>query len=181
MHRAWLLTWTAYGTWLPGDSRGSVTRVRDCRADGTPRSEHDQFETPYLAEAPGLAFASRAAMKGSSTRLTREQALVVAEDFEATAKYRNWAMPAGSVMANHVHLVVIALETTRSEKLLQILKSYASRALNRRWELPTGSEWWTASGSRRPLRDDDAIESASRYVRGQEYRLAECREIRSQS
>src|SRR5262245_36070024 len=27
----WLLTWTSYGIWLPGDSRCSVTRVRDVR------------------------------------------------------------------------------------------------------------------------------------------------------
>ena len=180
MQRGWLLTWTTYGTWLPGDPRGSVTRVRDQFTDRT-RSEYDQFETPYLAQAPGLAHASRFAMKGSPTRLTREQAVVVAEDFESTVQYRNWSMIAGSVMANHVHLVVIAPETTRSEKLLQILKSYASRALNRRWELSPGSEWWTASGSRRPLRGDEAIDSASRYVRTQEFRLAECRTIRAGS
>jgi hypothetical protein len=103
-----------------------VTRVRDRPSDRAPRSEYDQFETPYLTEAPGLVYASRAAMKGSPTRLTREQAIVVAEDFEATVGYRNWTMTAGSVMANHVHLVVIAPEAIRSEKLLQILKSYAS-------------------------------------------------------
>jgi REP element-mobilizing transposase RayT len=181
MQRAWLLTWTTYGTWLPGDARGSVTRIREHRTDRTPRSEYDQFETPYLAEAPGLARASRAAMKGSPTRLTQEQAVVVAEDFEATVRYRNWTMTAGSVMANHVHLVVIAPETVRSEKLLQILKSYASRALNLRWPRPAGSAWWTASGSRRPLYDDAAIHSASSYVRAQEFRLAECRAVQSQS
>jgi hypothetical protein len=25
----WLLTWTTYGSWLPGDARGSVTAVKN--------------------------------------------------------------------------------------------------------------------------------------------------------
>jgi hypothetical protein len=29
MDRYWLLTSTTYDTWLPGDERGSVTRVKD--------------------------------------------------------------------------------------------------------------------------------------------------------
>jgi hypothetical protein len=29
MDRFWLLTWTTYGTWLPGDERGFVSEVRD--------------------------------------------------------------------------------------------------------------------------------------------------------
>jgi len=31
--RSWLLSNTFYGTWLPGDERGSVTSVRDARPD----------------------------------------------------------------------------------------------------------------------------------------------------
>jgi hypothetical protein len=31
MDRYWLLTRTTYGTWLPGDVRGFVSRVRDLR------------------------------------------------------------------------------------------------------------------------------------------------------
>lgn len=29
MDRHWLLTWTTYGTWLPGDVRGFVSDVKD--------------------------------------------------------------------------------------------------------------------------------------------------------
>ena len=35
--RNWLLSNTCYGTWLPGDRRGSVTSVRDLRPDDEPR------------------------------------------------------------------------------------------------------------------------------------------------
>jgi hypothetical protein len=29
MDRFWLLTWTTYGSWLPGDRRGFVGKLRD--------------------------------------------------------------------------------------------------------------------------------------------------------
>ena len=48
--RAWLLSNTTYGTWLPGDRRGSVTSVRDLRPGDEPspfRFEHDLPGEPY--------------------------------------------------------------------------------------------------------------------------------------
>ncbi len=49
MFRHWLLTSTFYGTWLPGDRRGFVGRVRDARPDDLPtlvRLEHDLRARP---------------------------------------------------------------------------------------------------------------------------------------
>src|SRR5690349_21194983 len=44
MDRVWHLTWTTYGTWLPGDERGFVSNVRD--GDG-PEVKHNTPATPY--------------------------------------------------------------------------------------------------------------------------------------
>ena len=43
MDRHWLITWTCYGTWLPGDARGFVGNVRE--EDGTQVS-HNLPGTP---------------------------------------------------------------------------------------------------------------------------------------
>lgn len=172
MPRYWLLTWTTYGTWLPGDARGSVTRIRE--ATSNPRIEHDAFDTPYTDPIPALASSSAERLKGEPIRLTREQAIVIARQLEIVAKHRDWSLLAGSVMANHVHLVVAADEQMPAAKLLQSFKSYASRALNERWERPASATWWTESGSRRPLRGDKAVESACEYVRSQAFVLACC-------
>src|SRR4051812_38607974 len=59
--RAWLLTNTTYGTWLPGDPRGCVASVRDLRPQELPstiRFEHDIPGEPYEDEMPGLRAAS---------------------------------------------------------------------------------------------------------------------------
>lgn len=51
MDRYWLLTWTCYGQWLPGDARGFVGNVRE--EDGTQIS-HNVPGTPYDADEPLL-------------------------------------------------------------------------------------------------------------------------------
>jgi hypothetical protein len=62
MDRYWLLTWTTYGTWLPGDQRGSVER------------SHNSVGTPWMRPNPALERAARTAMTGKPTFLNVRQA-----------------------------------------------------------------------------------------------------------
>lgn len=164
----WLITSTTYGTWLPGDARGFVGRVWDARPDDTlteaQRVTHDVVGTPYDRDIPGLKDASRVLMKGDPILLNTEQAEIVLAQFQETAVYRGWQLHAGSVMANHFHLVVTAPSNVLTDNLLRDFKSYASRALNERWPKPQGGTWWTASGSRRRLPGTYATECAIRYL-----------------
>lgn len=169
MARFWLLTWTTYGNWLPGDRRGFVGQVRG--ADGLP-TIHNLPGTPYDADVPPLERAMRAAMLGPPIRLSSEHAAVVIEQFRETAKYRGWELLAVAVMANHVHLVVGVPGDPKPEQILHSFKSYASRALNQRWAKPVNGTWWTESGSKRKLPHDDAVRAAVNHVGHQEYPLA---------
>src|SRR5439155_10845907 len=45
----WLLTWTTYGTWLPGDVRGFVSGVRTETGE---TQTHTQPGTPVVADIP---------------------------------------------------------------------------------------------------------------------------------
>src|SRR5207249_1492564 len=51
MDRFWLLTWTTYGSWLPGDARGFVSEVRD---ETGAKVLHDEPGTAYDADLPPL-------------------------------------------------------------------------------------------------------------------------------
>ena len=51
MDRYWLLTWTTYGSWLPGDERGFVSNVR---VGPGPEIRHNIPGTPYDEDEPGL-------------------------------------------------------------------------------------------------------------------------------
>jgi len=76
-----------------------------------------------------------------------------------------------AIMANHIHCVLGVLGDPEPEDLLRDLKSYGSRALNRRWGKPKSETWWTESGSRRKLFDEGGVMFAVHYVEQQEFPL----------
>jgi REP element-mobilizing transposase RayT len=159
----WLLTWTTYGTRLPGDARGFVSRVRT--EDG--RTEiHNEPGTPVDADIPALARYAESIMLQPPVLLTAEQASAVAEQFRETAAHRGWVLHAMAVMANHVHLVVDAPDAVATTKLLTDFKAYATRRLDRGRD-GAKRRWWSERGSTRPLKHADAVTAAVEYVKNQ--------------
>jgi REP element-mobilizing transposase RayT len=168
MDRYWLLTWTTYGTWLPGDARGFVSPVED-GAEGL--VIHNVPGTPYDADLPALQRAARLALAGEPILLQAEQAETLMAQFHETAAHRHWLLCAAAIMANHVHVVVGVPGDPEPASLLQSFKSYGSRALNRLYGKPASPTWWTESGSRRKLPDESAVRAAMEYVRWQAHPL----------
>jgi REP element-mobilizing transposase RayT len=161
MDRYWLLTWTAYGSWLPGDARGFVGDVRE---EGGDKVRHNTPGTRCDADMPGLRRFAQEAMTAAPVRLSLEQARVLAEQFRETARFRGWELLALAVMANHVHLVVGVPGDPDPEKLLGDFKAYATRALNHGWGRRPNGRWWTQSGSKRKLSSAEAVHDAVVYV-----------------
>jgi REP element-mobilizing transposase RayT len=166
--RYWLLTWTTYGSWLPGDPRGFVSEQVD--ASGT-KFIHNTPGTDYDAGNRRLRDAMLQRLKGSGVRLSVAHAEVLRNQFLETATVREWRLLAISIMANHIHLVVGVRGDPDHSRILGDFKSYASRALNRIFGRPGATAWWTESGSKRKLPRDDSVLAAVRYVRDQEYSL----------
>ena len=161
MDRYWFLTWTTYGSWLPGDPRGFVSPVPT--TTGT-TAIHNVPGTPYDANRPALHQWASTRLQGEPILLTLEQALAIADQFRETALHRAWLLVAFAVMATHVHLVVGVEGDPEPETILRDFKSYASRTLNRRWKRPPSGTWWTESGSKRKLPNEAAILAAKQYV-----------------
>ena len=166
--RHWLLTWTTYGTWLPGDERGFVGPVRD--VDGAKRNRNE-VGAPYRAGGEFIGRAAEIAMGGRPLYLSVEHASLVRDQVLETARHRGWTVRAVAVMANHVHVLVGVPGDPEPETLLRDLKSWASRALNERFEVPDGGRWWTRSGSKRK-KVGAGVGQAVAYVRDQEHALA---------
>lgn len=165
--RAWLLTNTTYGTWLPGDTRGSVTSVRDERSYDEPitiRFEHDLPGEPYEDDLPGLHHAAREVMKGPPIRLDVEKAELLLTQFHETAAYRHWTLCAVAIMFNHFHIVVVVPDDPAPKKILTDFKAYGSRILNRHYGQPASETWWTTNGSKRKLANERALAAAINYV-----------------
>ena len=166
--RHWFLTWTMYGTWLPGDTRGFVSNVRD--GDG-PEIRHNKPETDYDADIPGIERAAQEALAGPPVRVTKEQAEALFEQFRETGSVRGWQLFAVAIMANHCHIVVGVPGDPEPATLLQAFKSYGSRKLNKLWGRPVNGTWWTESGSKRKLANSQSVLTAIRYVMEQEFPL----------
>lgn len=162
MMRAWLLTSTTYGTWLPGDPRGSITSVRVPHS--APRVEHDQPGEPWEPSTPALYQAAVSQLKSPPLLLSRPHAGALLGQFQETARVRQWRLLAVAIMVNHFHLVASVDDDPDPHKMLGDLKAYGSRALNRAFGTPGAGTWWTASGSVRKLPDDRALHAAIHYV-----------------
>jgi REP element-mobilizing transposase RayT len=159
--RYWLLTWTTYATWLPGDRRGFVSEVRE---EGS-KVIHNTPGTACDADLPGLRAHAASIQSEETVLLDLPQAQAVAEQIRETATRRGWRILALAVMPNHVHVVVGAPGDPDPEKLLGDFKAWASRKLNQGWG--PRRHWWTQSGSKRRKATPEAIRDAVVYVRDQ--------------
>ena len=165
--RFWYLTSTTYGTWLPGDARGSVGRTKTY---SDPRTHDNVRGEPLTPSSPGLASASHQSLRSLPVYFSAEQAVVVLTQFLETAAYRGWRIHAVAVMRNHFHLLVEVPDDPEPGRVLGDFKSYASRALNRRFGRRV--DWWTDRGSTRPKKSERSRYAAVRYTRDQEFILA---------
>ena len=132
--RVWFLTWTCYGQWLPGDSRGFVSNKFE--GDVTEK-RNNIVRTPYDQGRPELWKMARRNLVGEPVTLTAEQAEEVWEQFTETAAIRHWTLITCAIMYNHVHLMVGVPGDPNPEDILRDLV-IAFRAL-------PGLEWFSVS------------------------------------
>jgi REP element-mobilizing transposase RayT len=76
--------------------------------------------------------------------------------------HRNWSVLAAHVRSSHVHIVVES--EARPERIMNDLKSYASRYLNRIGLDQPARKRWARHGSTRWLLNAENVSAAVRYV-----------------
>ena len=164
---ALLITWTCYGTWLPGDRRGHVSNT--LLPEGGFLPKENVPDTPYSQGDELTRQRARELQKGETIYLTAEQALVVAVSLCQAAQTRGWRILRAAVMANHVHVVVMDCPND-GPTVRRILKGTSQAALND--HKGHNQRWWTQGGSDRYKNDWPAIEAAVEYVAKQPGMLA---------
>jgi REP element-mobilizing transposase RayT len=162
------ITWTCYGTWLPGDSRGYVSNT--LLPEGGYQRKQNTPGTAVAVDDPYTRQRARALQKGPTVYLTAEEALCAARSLVDAARKRGWRILRGAVMSNHVHVVVTRCPDDGPE-VRRILKGNSQASLSE----ATGryQKWWTAGGSDRYKHDHAAIEAADVYVAQQAGMLAQ--------
>lgn len=163
-----LITWTCYGTWLPGDPRGHVSDTLRPHAAHIPKRNIPG--APYAADDAYTRARARQRQKSSSVRITRDQAAAVAQRLVEAAGERNWRIPRGAVMGSHVHAVVVNCPDN-GPAVRRILKGTTQARLSQ--QAGRARRWWTKGGSDRYLHSEHAVRAAIRYVAKQRGILAE--------
>ena len=149
----YLITFTRYGTRLHGDETGSVDR------------EHNFPGNRYLDPNPLRQRFEKRRMDQAAYALDTQRREIVLGAVQEVCRHRNWHLLAAHVRTNHVHVVLEAMQ--EPEKILNTLKSYASRDLNKAG-LDQAQRRWTRYGSTRYLWKPKEIVAAIEYVvRGQ--------------
>ncbi len=162
--RHWFLTWTTYGSWLPGDQRGFVGTERV--ASQVRRINNQPNTQPSKPNARLAQFAARQ-LKAPVVLLQVDQAHDLLDQFQETVTHRQWLLIAVGVMRTHLHVVVGVTGDPDPDGILRDFKSYGSRKLNRSYRSPASETWWTESGSKRKLSNAASVEAAVNYVRQQ--------------
>jgi REP element-mobilizing transposase RayT len=164
---ALLITWTTYGTWLPGDRRGYVSNTR--RALGWEPKENAP-QTSYRADDAYTRHCAQELQQGPTVRLTATQARSAAEALLESTTRRGWRIERAAVMTDHVHVVLSECPPDGSV-CRRVLKGVSQQALGRL--AGRLQRWWTAGGSDRYLNDVTSIDAAIAYVANQRGILAE--------
>lgn len=158
----WFLTWTTYGTWLPGDVRGFVSRAP------RPGGKHFPNNIPgtwYDADQQDVAASARERMEGKPVQLESRQLDTLLTSFAEVCDNHQIGLLAVAVMSDHVH---IACQSDRDGgELLQFFKGVSSRRLSQDAIPPDAPRWWTKSGSCRHIPAGADLEPLVAYIEQQ--------------
>ena len=140
-----MITWTAYGTWLPGD----------------PRSWRKRGAGPQTPR-PLLAAWCAKQMTGEVVVLRPHDRETVEAACREHIAVRGWRMHAVQAPTNHVHVVVVANE--EPETVRDQLKANCTRRLRTQTDPLVRERTWSRGGHCDVLEDEVALLAAVEYV-----------------
>ena len=146
----YFITFSRYGAHLHGAEPGSVDR------------RHNLYAGSLLEPDPGHELMVREHLLQAPYQIDAEARAAVLLAVREACSSRGWDLLAAHVRTNHVHVVVQA--DVEPESVMNALKSYASRALNRLGRDETKRKRWARHGSTRWLWKREDVLDAVEYV-----------------
>ncbi|MEM7453113.1 MAG: transposase [Planctomycetota bacterium] len=150
------ITWTTYGSWLPGDSRGWVKWKKG-----------KQRPQPHLEDW------CKGRMKEKAVLLSPEQREAVESVIRKHAEHRGWELHAVSARSNHVHVAVTvgAKNGNQEERVVDGVKrvrdqfkANATRVLRQGANPIQNEKVWTKGGDIQFVDTDDDLEQVVIYI-----------------
>jgi REP element-mobilizing transposase RayT len=144
-YAGFLITWTTYGTWLPGDARGWRERSHGVK------QARPQLETWCRNKQVHDAVLLRECDRRAVEDACREHCV-----------YRGWELIAVNARTNHVHVVVVAGVSPQAVR--DQLKANCTRRLRLQADPLIAERTWSRGGDCQVLPNEKALEDAVMYV-----------------
>lgn len=141
----YFITWTTYGTWLPGDARGWRHTTK---GDQRPQ--------------PRLEAWCQNRMSEKLVTLTASQRAKVETVCHQHAGIRGWHLHAVNARSNHVHLVITADQ--KPETVRDQFKANATRVLRQGTDAIANEKVWTRGGDCEVIDGEENLERVVMYV-----------------
>lgn len=162
---AYHLVWTAYGTWLPNDPRGSGSHYVAAPQLETLGELH--YGRRKVQPPPRVVrqFYDRAEerLQFPTIRFDSAQIEFVASAFGKCIVEQNYTCYACAILPDHVHLV-IRKHRHRAEDMIENLQRASRLRLSTSRAVSDGHPIWTLGGWRGFLDSPDAVRAVIRYV-----------------
>jgi REP element-mobilizing transposase RayT len=146
----YLITFACYGCHLHGDERGSVDR------------EHNLLGSRLVEADTKRVSAEKFQMDQAAYSMDEQRRQVVLESLMERCAERGWSLLAAHVRTNHVHVIVES--DALPERVMNDLKSFASRRLNQLGIDSVDRKRWARHGSTRWLATREVVFAAIAYV-----------------
>ena len=152
MALAYFITFSTYGTWLHGTSKGK----------GSVDRNHNQHGMPF-AGPDALREAKRVRSRSSRrTRCRTGEREIVRDAIVQLCREKRWQLQAAHVRTNHVHVVVTV--NRDPGRVMSDMKARASRELTRAGFDDTSRKRWTRHGSTLHLFDETTVAEKIDYT-----------------
>jgi REP element-mobilizing transposase RayT len=150
---AYFITWTTYGTWLPGGSRGWR---KQRRGNQPPQPRLEAWCRERMSESVVIL---NEMQRGKVEAVCREHATI-----------RGWVLHAVNARSNHVHLAVAA---DREPKIVRDqFKANATRVLHQEPEAIRKEKIWTRGGDCEIIDGEAELESVVEYITAAQDRMS---------
>ena len=140
------ITWTTYGTWLPGDARGWRSQKRGHQLPDAILEA--RCEAILISEPVTLRTADRVAVEAACLK---------------HCNFRGWTLHAVNARTNHVHVVVSAY--AKPQVVRDQLKANCTQAIRAQTDPLNCERTWTKGGDCQVLFDEDDLFDAIDYVK----------------
>jgi REP element-mobilizing transposase RayT len=139
----YMVTWTTYGTWLPGDKRGYVKRGK------------------ILPGNPKIKESSQTLQKSTTLILNSEQKTIIRKAILQEAERTGHKIEALAVCTNHIHLVARPCE----ESIESIVSRYKNVAMFAMCKNVPVRRIWTRGFDKRFCFNEKSLNQRTEYVK----------------